>query len=275
LCAVACGPTPAVISDPVARGRATAGQARSEAERLWLERLDEDKLRGAIAAWRRAVAAADDDAASWCGIARASFFLADGILAFDPARREETARTFEEGAAAAERGLRALAPEFERRRRDGSEVDEAAAALGPAAVPLLYWWGQNAIRWADLRGKMAAMRVYKPVLHVMEQVARLDPGYDHGGADRYLGSFYGEAPGIAGGDLEKSRAHFDRAVALAPAYLQTRVALAEHYARPAHDAPLYAAALRLVAETPADAVPDAVPEQEIAKKKAQRLAPAL
>lgn len=269
-----CGSTPTVLPGEVQRGKAVATEAVAEAEALWPERLDEAKLRAAIAAWRRAVAAADDDAKSWGRIAQASFFLADGIVAFDPARKDELVTLFGDGAAAAERGLKALIPEFERRRRDGAGVDEAAAALAPeaaaAAVPLLYWWGLNAIRWADLSGWTSAAATYKPVLHVIEQVQRVDPGYDNGGADRYLGSFYAEAPGMAGGDIEKSRFHYERALALAPGNLLTRVAFAEHYAKKTHDAKAYEETLRALRAADAK-----TPEDAVAKKKAARLPPRL
>src|SRR5262249_54069077 len=150
------------------------------------------------------------------------------------------------------------------------DVDEAAAALGADAAPLLYWWGQNAMRWADLAGRFTAARTYKVAKRVMEQVARLDPTYDHAGAERWLGSFYAEAPAIAGGDLRQSRVHFDRALALDPEFLGNHLDFAQRYARRAGDAAAYAASLERVRVTPARS-----PEEEIAKKKAARLGAAI
>jgi hypothetical protein len=258
LCA-ACGATPSVLSTPVVRGQAAT--ATAQAERLWSERLDRDHLRAAIAEWQRAVAAADDDAASRAQLAQADYFLADGFLA-----GAEAKATFEAGAAAAERGLRARAPAFEQRRQGGAAVDEAAADLGVECVPLLYWWGQNVIRWADLAGRMTAARTYKGVRRVMEQVARLDPSYDHGGAERWLGSFYAEAPGIAGGDLDASRGHFARAFAIDGDYLGNLLDRAQHWARRAGDAAAYRADLERVRAAAARS-----PEEEIAKRKALKL----
>ena len=265
----ACGQSPRVLAEPVERGiRGDASSERALAERLWSERLDEGKLRGALAAWKRAIDRDDSDVASYAMAARASYLLADGFLALD-GRRDEMKRVFEDGAALAERGLRALSPEFEARRRAGGGVDVAAVGLGEPAVPLLYYWGHNVIRWADAEGRMTAMKVYKQVFHVMEQVRTLDPAFDHGGADRFFGAARAEAPAIAGGSLEKSRLHFERALELAPDYLENHLQRGVHYAARAGDASLQASSLRRVLETPSGTVPEAVPEQEIAKRKAR------
>lgn len=271
----ACGSSPESITTVVKRGGAPALAGRSEAEALWAERLDRARLEEAIAAYRRVTELADDDAASWLMLARAEYFLADEFLDPEHADNGLVTRTFERGAAAAERGLRARFPRFEARRRAGAEVDEAAADLGLEAVPYVYWWGLNAIRWADRKGWTAALHVYKPVNRVMEKVAHLWPEYEHGGADRYLGAFYAGAPAFAGGDAEKGRRHLTRALALSPAYLETYVVVAERLARPTHDQRLFDEALRVVRDTAASVVPDAIPEQEMAKRKARTLAPKL
>jgi hypothetical protein len=273
----ACGPSAHVIEAPVARGGdLAAASARAQAEALWAERGSETGLRAALAAYTRAVAEHDDDARAWLGLAHAEFFLADGTLAFDPAAREEMARTFEDGAAHAERGLRALSPDFEARRRAGADVDQAALGLEARVdrrvlAELLYFWGQNLIRWADLRGRFAAMKVYQSVNRAVQATARLDPTVDRGGPDRFLGSFYAEAPGIAGGDLDKSRAAFERALAIAPDDPETLVAQARYYARRAHDPALYRACLAKIADAVAAAPPEARPEAAVAKRKAQAL----
>jgi hypothetical protein len=243
---------------------------RNEAERLWPERLEEARLRAALGAWKQAVAVDDTDVASYTMAARASYLLADGFLAFD-GRKDELRKTFEDGAALADRGLRALSPRFEERRAAGAEVDQAAEGLGKEAAPLLYWWGQNAIRWADAEGWTASMRIYKNVFHAIEQVRTLDPAYDHGGAERFFGAARAESPAVAGGDLGKSREHFERALAIAPLYLENHLQLARFYARRAGDEALYDRSMQLVLDTPASVLPDAVPEQELAKRKARKL----
>jgi hypothetical protein len=271
----ACGAAPRELATPVVRGRANATANVEEARRLWADRLDVNKLRGAIAAWRRAVELADDDAESWLMLARASYFLGDGFLDFEKADNALVTRTFEEGAAYADRGLRALSRTYEERRRAGQAVDEAAAGLGVYAVPFIYWWGLNIIRWADREGWAAGARTYKHVHRVMEMVAKLSPDYDHAGAQRYFAAFYVEAPGIVGGDVNRGKEHIDEALRLEPSYLDNWLVLAARYARKAKDASLYERARRMILDTPASAVPDAVPEMEIAKKKVRKMDPTL
>jgi tetratricopeptide (TPR) repeat protein len=274
----ACAAAPKTISAPVRRGaadRMAHDGAVTDAERLWSERLDSAKLRGAIGAWKRAVALADDDARSWLMLSRAQYFLADGFLDLEHAADDEVTKAFEEGAAYADRGLRALSPSYEARRQAGLDVDEAAEGLGAEVVPFTYWWGLNAIRWADRKGWATGATVYHHVQQVMERVAKLAPSFDHAGADRYFGAFYTDAPGLAGGDVAKGKAHLDQALERDPNYLENWVVIAQRYARKTKDGALYQRARQFVLDTPAAVVPDAVPEQEIAKKKARILKPQL
>jgi hypothetical protein len=275
----ACGGTPKVDKRPIERTPAVSVDgapdahtaAVAEAEAAWVERADEARLRAAIAAWKRAVESRDSDVASYLALARAHFTLADGHLFLDPGKADDRRRAYEEGAAFAERGLRALSPEFERRRSAGASVEDAAKDLGAEAAPLLYWWAIDLIRWADLDGWTTAAGVYKEVFRVMERVRQLDPTVDHAGPDRFFGAARAEAPAIAGGSLTESRAFFDRALAAEPDYLETHYMLARTLAKRSNDKTLFDATLQKIASTAASAVPDALPEQSFAKQKAAAL----
>ena len=59
----------------------------------------------------------------------------------------------------------------------------------------------------------------------------LDENYFFAGPHRYFGAMYGLAPGFAGGDMDKSREHFEKAIALAPNYLGSRVLYLEVWAQ--------------------------------------------
>lgn len=271
---VGCGPSPRSLSSPVQRGHEAPAEVIAEAQALWEGRLDRAKLDGAIAAWKRAVAVADDDAASWLMLSRATYFLGDSFMDLERTPKPVQARVFEDAAAYADRGLRALSARYERRRTGGAEVEVAAADLGPEAAPYLYYWALGTIRWAEKVGWTAGMKVYKPVGRVMEQVERLNPAFDHGGADRYLGAFYATAPSAAGGDPGKGRAYFERAIAQDPMYLDNYLVMAHRYAVTVHDGRLFEANVRFVALTPSAVIPDSIAEQEVTKVKAQRLAAA-
>jgi hypothetical protein len=273
--ALGCGSSPRVIDQPITRTAPAPSDAHAaavaEAEAAFADRLDETRLRTAIDAWSRAIALRDTDVGAYVGLARAWCFLADGHLAFDPARKDEIKRAYETAAAYAERGLRALSSTFERRRRAGEDVDAAARDLPATAAPLLYWWALCVIRWADLDGWTTAAGIYQQVFRVMERVRLLDETVDHAGPDRFFGAARAESPAIAGGSLTESRRFFDRAVELDPDYLETHLQIARTLARRSGDRELFEAARRRIAETPADRVSDAVPEQEVARRKARAL----
>jgi hypothetical protein len=270
----ACGATPRQLSRPVARA-APAGDRHAalwaQARGAWERRADEAALREAIRLLREVVAARDDDREAYLLLSRACFFLGDGFLVFDPRRKPELAATFEEGLAFADRGLRALSPTYEQRRRAGAAVDEAASGLGREAVPYLYWYAQNLLRWAHVEGTFTLMGEYKRSHRLMNLVEALDPGYFYGGADRYFGAFLAGAPGIAGGDLGAARTRFEKALARAPHFFETHILYAELYAVRTKDRTLYVRLLRAVTEAPPDILPEAAAENARARKKATGL----
>ncbi len=253
-----------------------AETARQEARTHWAKRLDEAELRLALAAWERATAADTGDVGSWLMLARGRFFLADGFLNFrklagDQAAAAEYTATHLAGASAAERGLRAASREFHRLRAQSAPFADAIAVLSVSEMPLLYWWAENTILWANSKGLAATIRSHETVFHAMERVADLAPETFFGGPDRYFGIVFCAAPAIAGGDLSKGRTHFEQSLKRAPEFLDTYVLFALLYAKPAHDDALYAQLLQHVVDAPVDVLPDMVPEQTIAKKKAAAL----
>jgi TRAP transporter T-component len=270
----ACGASAPVVTRTVVRGgEAKAGHAEAvaEAEGHFAKRLDERELRLAIAAWRRAVTLRDDDAASYLMLSRALYFHVDGFLLVE-GRKQEAEAELEEGFKAADRGLRARFPKYEQLRKAGGEVDQSALGLGKDAVPFLYWYAHNLIRWADLKGRFTAARVYERVFRLMEMVRTLDERFDHAGAVRFFGAARAEAPAIAGGSMSESRKFFERALWLEPDYLENHLQMAQHYAKNAEDEKLYRYHLEIARKGKAEAIPEAVPEQEIARKKAMKLA---
>jgi hypothetical protein len=272
----ACGATPREIERAVVRQAPVVDRHAvlwGEARAAWERRGDEAALRDAIARWREVVALRDDDHEAYAMLARAYFFLGDGFLVFDEDRRDELRDAFEQGVAYADRGLRALSPAYEARRRGGEDADAAIAGpglgLGRDAVPFLYWYAQNLLRWAHAKGRFTLMSTYKSAHRVMSVVENLDPDYFYGGPDRYFATFLAGAPGIAGGDMTEARARFDASLRRAPAFFETRILIAELLAVKTHDKALYVSSLRYVLDTPAGVLPEILPEQLKAKKKAE------
>lgn len=111
------------------------------------------------------------------------------------------------------RGIEAKHPGFEGALRENPRT--AARVATPRDVPLLYW---TAVSWG------AAISVSKdhpelvadqPIVEALiDRAYELSPDYDHGVIDQFLISYEGARQGAKGDFAERSRAHFDRAVAL-------------------------------------------------------------
>ena len=105
----------------------------------------------------------------------------------------------------------------------------------------------------------------------MSRVLELDPEFLHGAADRYFGAFYAVAPSFAGGDMNKSKEHFEKSLERAPLYAATKVLMADVYAAKKQDRALYDKLLDEVIAMPVEALPDMIPETKVEKEKAQEL----
>lgn len=152
--------------------------------------------------------------------------------------------------------------------------EEIVRRAGKEHLPLLYWAAAAIARWgkhAPFRQKVqarATIRLY------WDRVMELDPAYFYGGAYRFFGGYYALVPAITGEqDVNKSREMFEKAVGVAPQYLETKVLYAEAYA--AHpkvrDRALFRKLLNAVLEAPVGEDAECAAENRLAKKKAQTL----
>jgi len=96
-----------------------------------------------------------------------------------------------------------------------TNADSALAQTTAKDCDLLYWTG---LSWmgafsTDKFDMKLALSVPKAV-KLMKRVAELDSAYGDGAIDEFLITFYGAMPSSMGGDLEKAKHHFDRAVEL-------------------------------------------------------------
>lgn len=153
--------------------------------------------------------------------------------------------------------------------------DEAIVkAVTQEQMPLLYWAAAGLARWgkyAPFAKKVAArskIRLY------WDRVQEIDPMYFYGGAYRFFGGYYALVPPITGEqDVNKSREMFEKAVAAAPHYLETKVLYAEAYAahKKVRDRDLFRRLLQEVTNSDAGSDPDYAAENRLAQKKAQAL----
>jgi tetratricopeptide (TPR) repeat protein len=258
--------------------RATTPEAQSaratlmqEAAAAWARRSDEAQLRTAIAKWEEALGIDGTNADEWAQLSRAYYFLADGHLAFEEAKAEEMMATYEKGTRAAERGLMVASPAFATRMREGGKIEESVSLIDRTGVPCLYWRSANLGKWASAQGFATVLSYKDEIKAVMTRVLELDPGYFYAAPHRYFGAFFARAPAYAGGDLNKSREHFEASIRVEPNYFATRVLYAQDYAVKAQNRALFTEQLNYVINGNPAAVPEVEPENRAEQRKARDL----
>jgi hypothetical protein len=180
----------------------------------------------AIAAYRRAVAQAPNDAEALGRLLHALHFRG----AYCGAGREQQKPIFEEG-----RRLGQSAVDRMEKQVAGRKAPERLAALRavPGAASVYYWTAAHWGEWALVRGKFAAARegVAGKVRDLAQTVADVDPDLDEGGGFRVLGRLHDQAPKIPliTGWVSKKKAieNLRRALALGPESRATWLFLAQ------------------------------------------------
>ncbi len=201
-------------------------------------------------------------------LAIAHFYLAH-FFAEDPKEKEEI---YSKGYGYAERAV-LLNPEIARAvEGEKQPIEQAIAAhLRIHEVPRAFWF---AVLWGRLvEDKNVAVRAgAAPRLKtIMETVYRLGPRYHFGGVHRFFGVYYTKAPGQSD-PAGQSRREFERAIEVAPFYLENKVLMAEYYAVFVQDQELYERLLNEVLAAPEDAGPQFLRlDNSEAKKRARRL----
>ncbi len=165
--------------------------------------------------------------------AYASAFAADEARA---QRLSERARGY---------GLRALCAEAralcERVAQPYEAFAEELAQTNRGDVDALYGFGAAWAVWVQARaGDWSAVAELPKIQALMERVVELDEGHDRGAAHAYLGVLTTQLPATLGGQPERGRQHFERAVALSEGRnLMIKVLYARSYARLVFDRPLH------------------------------------
>jgi len=161
------------------------------------------------------------------------------------------------------------------RALDGTvdDLKSVLAARGKQEVPAVFWaafgWGSEislSLTDPDAIGDLPRAEA------MMDFVARHDSTFYFAGADVFLGTLYGGRPRILGGDLEKARAHFEKALRINRGeFLMTYVYYARSVAVQSQDEALFDELLGKVLKAPVDILPVARLANQVAKKKAQLL----
>ena len=107
---------------------------------------------------------------------------------------------------------------------------------------------------------------------LMKKVHELNPAFHHAGPNLFLGAFYGGRSKMLGGNPEKSRHHFEKALKLTEnKYLLVRLLFAKTYAVQNQDRVLFDSQLQAVLKAPPNLFPEQRLANEVARKKAAQL----
>ncbi len=153
------------------------------------------------------------------------------------------------------------------------EFENGLSDLGKKDVPYIFWaascWGS----WISLnQGSMEAMAELPRVELLMKKVLELDEAFYFGGAHIFMGALEASKPKVAGGDLDRARDHFLRAIELGDEkFLMARIYYADYYAKKAFDEELFISILEKVLEIPADIVPELTLLNTVAHAKAKEM----
>lgn len=245
-----------------AAGNIAAGDAH------WAKRSDPNEIRAAIAAWEKAAQADPKNVELLVKLTRANYFLADGFLR---ANDKEYLKYMDIGVKWGEKAMQAASPEFDKKMREGAKLPEAVVLIPKEGVPAMYWYASSLGKWAKRKSFAVLLGQKDNVRAIMTRVLELEPNYYHGGPHRYFGVFYAVAPAFAGGDLKKSKEHFEKSLELAPGFPGTKVLWAEELAVKEQDEATFDKLLADVLAAPDDAIPELKPEILVEKQKAKEL----
>ena len=236
-----------------------------EAKAAWDNHGDKAALQQAIGIYAKAYGAAPSYALAE-RLAYAYYFLAD---AFE--QGDQKAADYHTGY---EWGIKALCfdPGFKQRFVDQKQgMGDAVKGVPKEYAGGIFWTATCIGKWGKMQGIFKVLSTSKQARKMVEYLYSIDKTYYYGGPARWLGAFHAIAPGIAGGDMKKSKQYYDQALAMAPQYFATKVLMAENYYAKLKDRPNYDKMLDEVINGEAAAIPEIAIEQKAEQEKALRL----
>lgn len=175
-----------------------------------------------------------------------------------------------------EYGLLALGrkPAFRKAlNKDMDTFKKSLRSFGRADVPALFF---TAMSWGSLinlsKDSPLAIAQFPKAEAMMQRVLELDENFFYAGPHLFFGYAYGSRPKMFGGDTNKSKEHFEAAIAAYNRkFLLSLVYYAQIYAVQVQDQALYESLLNEVISTDADVLPQARLANELAKMRAKWL----
>ena len=153
------------------------------------------------------------------------------------------------------------------------EIEDSLEALSASSADSVFWGAFGWLSWVQQQqGSPQSMADLVIIEKIMARLLELNESLEHGAPHLFFGALYGAKPTLVGGDPEKSRAHFERALELSKrANLLVQTTYAETYCRMTFNQELHDTLLQEVLDYPLEAAPSMTLANQIAKRKALQL----
>lgn len=147
---------------------------------------------------------------------------------------------------------------------EGAQAGERALSIAPSHIGAMYWTANNIGRRAEEQGKLATARALRRIKELQRKTLETDETFFHGGPHLFWGLYYTTTPWPIR-DYDRAREHFERALEIEGRYLRTYELFVEYYLLE-KNRDRARAMLEKVGKTPASILPEAVPENKVAKE---------
>ncbi|MCE9624661.1 MAG: TRAP transporter TatT component family protein [Deltaproteobacteria bacterium] len=153
------------------------------------------------------------------------------------------------------------------------DFNKALKTFGKADMEDMFWAG---FAWGNYlnfnKDSTDAVAELPRIEALFNRMIELDDSYYFGGPHLFLGAFYGGRPKMLGGDPEKSKMNFEKAIEISGGkYLMGPVSEAQYYAVQIQDQALFTKLLTGVLAADAAALPEQRLSNELAKRRAKIL----
>ena len=157
--------------------------------------------------------------------------------------------------------------------KDFQTFEKSLEGFSESDAPALFWTAYNWGNWINLNLHSPEAIADAPKMEkLMSLVLQMNESFYFAGPHLFYGAYYGGRPPMLGGNLEKSKAHFEKALQLTDRkFLITHVLYAQYYAVQKQDQILFQKLLKEVLDAPDDIFPEQGMVTQLAKQKARRL----
>jgi hypothetical protein len=146
-------------------------------------------------------------------------------------------------------------------------------SLGKDDLPLLFWTAYCWSGWVNLsRTDPDAIADLPRVEAMMTRALAIDPKFFYGGPELFFGVYLGSRSPMMGGNPQKAKGHFERAIAASGGkFLMAKLLYARYYAVQYQEKKLFLKMLDEVENAPKDILPDQALANAIARSQARDL----